>query len=43
MQNLEIRNSPQFLKLAELAELLKVKRRTSYEMVAQKRFSAATH
>jgi excisionase family DNA binding protein len=37
MPNLEIPNSPQFLKVAELAELLKVKPRTIYEMVAQNR------
>ena len=30
-------NSPRFLKVAELAELLKVKPRTIYEMVAQNR------
>ena len=37
MQNREISNSPRFLKVAELAELLKVKPRTIYEMVAQNR------
>jgi excisionase family DNA binding protein len=37
MQNLEMSNSPQFLKVAEVAELLKVKPRTIYEMVAQNR------
>ena len=37
MQNLETSNSPRFLKVAELAELLKVKPRTIYEMVAQNR------
>ena len=37
MQNLEIPDSPRFLKVAELAELLKVKPRTIYEMVAQNR------
>jgi excisionase family DNA binding protein len=37
MQNLEIPNPPRFLKVAELAELLKVKPRTIYEMVAQNR------
>ena len=37
MPNLEIPNSPRFLKVAELAELLKVKPRTIYEMVAQNR------
>lgn len=37
MQNLEIPNSPRFLKVAEVAELLKVKPRTIYEMVAQNR------
>ena len=37
MQNLEIPNSPQLLKVAEVAELLKVKPRTIYEMVAQNR------
>jgi excisionase family DNA binding protein len=37
MQNQEISNSPRFLKVAELAELLKVKPRTIYEMVAQNR------
>ena len=30
-------NSPRFLKVAEVAELLKVKPRTIYEMVAQGR------
>ena len=37
MQNLEILNSPRFLRVAEVAELLKVKPRTIYEMVAQNR------
>jgi excisionase family DNA binding protein len=37
MPNLEIPNSPRFLKVVELAELLKVKPRTIYEMVAQNR------
>ena len=37
MQNLETSNSPQFLKVAEVAALLKVKPRTIYEMVAQNR------
>ena len=37
MQNLERRKSPRFLKVAELAELLKIKPRTIYEMVAQNR------
>ncbi len=37
MQNLEIPNWPRFLKVAEVAELLKVKPRTIYEMVAQDR------
>ena len=37
MQNPETSNSPQFLKVAEVAELLKVKPRTIYEMVAQDR------
>ena len=37
MRNAEIPNSPRFLKVAELAELLKVKPRTIYEMVAQDR------
>ena len=37
MQNLKIPNSPRFLKVAEVAELLKVKPRTIYEMVAQDR------
>jgi len=37
MQNLEVPNSPHFLKVAEVAELLKVKPRTIYEMVAQDR------
>ena len=32
-----MQNSPQFLKVAEVAELLKVKPRTIYEMVAQNR------
>ena len=37
MQNLQVQNSPRFLKVAEVAELLKVKPRTIYEMVAQDR------
>ena len=37
MQNLQMQNSPRFLKVAEVAELLKVKPRTIYEMVAQDR------
>ena len=37
MQNLETLKSPRLLKVAELAELLKVKPRTIYEMVAQNR------
>ena len=37
MRNAEIPNPPRFLKVAELAELLKVKPRTIYEMVAQNR------
>ena len=37
MQKLEASNSPQFLKVAEVAELLKLKPRTIYEMVAQNR------
>ena len=37
MQNVQAQNSPQFLKVAEVAELLKVKPRTIYEMVAQNR------
>ena len=37
MQNPEMPSSPRFLKVAELAELLKVKPRTIYEMVAQNR------
>jgi excisionase family DNA binding protein len=37
MPNLEIPDSPRFLKVTELAELLKVKPRTIYEMVAQNR------
>ena len=37
MANLEIPTSPRLLKVAELAELLKVKPRTIYEMVAQNR------
>ena len=37
MQNPEIPNSPQLLKVAEVAELLKLKPRTIYEMVAQNR------
>ena len=37
MQSLQIQNSPRLLKVAEVAELLKVKPRTIYEMVAQNR------
>ena len=37
MQHLEMPNFPRFLKVAEVAELLKVKPRTIYEMVAQDR------
>lgn len=37
MRNVEIPNSPRFLKVTELAELLKIKPRTIYEMVAQNR------
>jgi excisionase family DNA binding protein len=37
MQNLETPPSPRFLKVTEVAELLKVKPRTIYEMVAQNR------
>ena len=37
MQNLQMHNPPRFLKVAEVAELLKVKPRTIYEMVAQNR------
>ena len=37
MRNFEASNSPQFLKVAEVAELLKLKPRTIYEMVAQNR------
>jgi excisionase family DNA binding protein len=37
MQNLQTPNSPRFLKVAELAELLQIKPRTIYEMVAQNR------
>jgi len=37
MQNREIPNAPRFLKVAEPAELLKIKPRTIYEMVAQNR------
>ena len=37
MQDVKIPNSPRFLKVAELAELLKIKPRTIYEMVAQNR------
>ena len=37
MQKLKTPNSPQFLKVTEIAELLKVKPRTIYEMVAQNR------
>ena len=37
MPNLEMPIHKQFLKVAEVAELLKVKPRTIYEMVAQNR------
>ena len=37
MPNLEMPIHKQFLKVAEVAELLNVKPRTIYEMVAQKR------
>ena len=37
MPNLELPIPKQFLKVAEVAELLKVKPRTIYEMVAQNR------
>lgn len=37
MQTLQMQDSPRFLKVVELAELLKVKPRTIYEMVAQNR------
>ena len=37
MPNLEMPIAKQFLKVAEVAELLKVKPRTIYEMVAQNR------
>ena len=37
MQKVQALNSPQFLNVAEVAELLKVKPRTIYEMVAQNR------
>ena len=37
MPNLEMLIPKQFLKVAEVAELLKVKPRTIYEMVAQNR------
>jgi excisionase family DNA binding protein len=37
MQKLKMPNSPRFLKVVELAELLKVKPRTIDEMVAQNR------
>ena len=37
MQRLGTSNSPHFLKVAEVAELLKLKPRTIYEMVAQDR------
>ena len=37
MPNLEMPINKQFLKVAEVAELLKVKPRTIYEMVAQNR------
>ena len=36
-QDVEVLNSPRFLKVAERAELSKVKPRTVYEMVAQNR------
>jgi excisionase family DNA binding protein len=35
MPNQEIPDAPRFLRVTELAELLKVKPRTIYEMVAQ--------
>lgn len=37
MQKVQALNSPKFLNVAEVAELLKVKPRTIYEMVAQDR------
>ena len=37
MQNPQALNSPRFLKVAEVAELLKVRPRTIYEMVARNR------
>jgi excisionase family DNA binding protein len=37
MQYLQMSNPPRLLKVAELAELLRVKPRTIYEMVAQNR------
>ena len=37
MQNPAMPNSPRFLKVAELAELLKIQPQTIYEMVAQNR------
>ena len=37
MQDLQTPNPPRFLKVAEVSELLKVKPRTIYEMVAQDR------
>ena len=37
MQNREVPNAPRLLKVAELAELLKIKPCTIYEMVAQNR------
>ena len=37
MQKVQALNSPRFLNVAEVAELLKVKPRTIYEMVAQNR------
>jgi len=37
MRNVEIPNLSRLLKVAELAELLKIKPRTIYEMVAQNR------
>jgi len=37
MQKLQMQNSPRFMKVAEVAELLSVKPRTIYEMVAQNR------
>jgi excisionase family DNA binding protein len=37
MQNQQVPNAPRLLKVTELAELLKIKPRTIYEMVAQHR------